>query len=67
MADLIDILRLIYEPTASHRFTRAKLTFKSLLVGHSPLRGCSLLTPRGRPKSLATPSVVIYEMPSNGF
>ncbi len=36
----------------------------SLFVGRSPLWGCSLLTPRGRPKSLAVPSTVIYEMTS---
>jgi len=36
----------------------------SLFVGHSPLRGCSLLTPRPRPKSLAAPSALIYEMAS---
>src|SRR5882672_5702026 len=30
----------------------------------APLRGCSLLTPRGQPKSLAAPSAAIYEMPS---
>jgi hypothetical protein len=35
-----------------------------LFVGHSPLWGCSLLTPRGRPKSLAVPSAPIYEMTS---
>src|ERR1700756_1728963 len=34
----------------------------ALLVGHSPLRGCSLLAPCGRPKSLAAPSALIYEM-----
>ena len=34
----------------------------SLLVGRSPLRGCSLLAPRGRPKSLAAPSAAIFEM-----
>jgi drug/metabolite transporter (DMT)-like permease len=35
-----------------------------LFVGHSPLWGCSLLTPRGQSKSLATPSASIYEMAS---
>ena len=30
----------------------------------APLRGCSLLTPRGRPKSLAAPSAPIYETAS---
>jgi hypothetical protein len=34
----------------------------SLIVGHSPLQGCSLLPPRGRHKSLAAPSAAIYEM-----
>src|ERR1700722_16457361 len=36
----------------------------SLFVGHRSLRTCSLLTPRGRPKSLAAPSAPIYEMAS---
>jgi hypothetical protein len=36
----------------------------SLFVGRSPLWGCSLLTARGWPKSLAVPSTVIYEMAS---
>src|ERR1700758_4788456 len=31
----------------------------------SPLRGCSLLAPGGRPKSLAGPSALICEMTSN--
>src|ERR1700720_171934 len=31
----------------------------------APLRGCSLLTPRGQPKSLTAPSAAIYEMPSS--
>src|SRR5258705_5952843 len=30
----------------------------------APLRGCSLLTPRLQPKSLAAPSASIYEMAS---
>jgi hypothetical protein len=36
----------------------------SLFVGPRALRPCSLLTPRGRPKSLAAPSALIYEMTS---
>jgi hypothetical protein len=36
----------------------------SLFVGHRALGPCSLLTPRGRPKSLAAPSASIYEMTS---
>ena len=39
----------------------------ALFVGHSPLWGCSLLTPCGRPKSLAAPSASIYEMASSDF
>ncbi|MDB6066336.1 MAG: hypothetical protein JWR26_2544 [Pedosphaera sp.] len=36
-----------------------------LFVGHSPIGGCSLLTPRRQPKSLAAPSASICEMPSS--
>jgi hypothetical protein len=36
----------------------------SLFVGHSPLRGCSLLTPCGQAKPHAAPSAPIYEMTS---
>jgi hypothetical protein len=36
----------------------------SLLVGHSPLRGCSVLAPAGQPKSQAAPSASIYEATS---
>ena len=36
----------------------------SLFVGHSPIGGCSLLTPRIQPKSLAAPSAPICEMAS---
>jgi len=35
-----------------------------LFVGRSPTAGMLLLSPRGRPKSLAAPSAAIYEMPS---
>jgi len=31
----------------------------------APLRGCSLLTPRGQPKSPSAPSAAIYEMTSD--
>ena len=36
----------------------------SLFVGHRPIGACSLLTPRGRPKTLVAPSAAIYEMAS---
>jgi hypothetical protein len=48
-------------PTAARRLFGSRTL---LLVGHSPLRGCFLLTPRRRPKSLAAPLVPIYEMAS---
>ena len=38
-----------------------------LFVGHRALRLCSLLTPRGQPKSLVAPSASIYEMTSSKF
>ena len=38
-----------------------------LFVAYSPLRGCSLLTPRRRAKSRAAPSALIYEMTSRSL
>ena len=38
-----------------------------LFLGHRAPRLCSLVTPRGRPKSLVAPSASIYEMGSRLF
>src|SRR5581483_528500 len=54
-------------PTAVKRSRPIFRPATSLFVGRSTLWGCFLLSPRCRPKSLAVPSTIIYEMTSTMF